>query len=143
MQPPPKGDINLLWNLLGVDFTDEKVVWQDYNPYPKMPVSTRTRSSCSSSQGVAAATKEAVQSRRRPISSGLQQMLFPFPGAVDKQTHFDAEIHPAGRDRRADRHGPLRRPDGDVAVRAARHEPDRQQTRPATPTSWPRTSRAR
>ena len=36
-QPPqPKGDIGQLWKLLGVDFGGDNVVWQDYNPYPKL-----------------------------------------------------------------------------------------------------------
>ena len=37
-QPPPepKGNVGDLWALLGVDFTDRTVVWDDYNPYPKI-----------------------------------------------------------------------------------------------------------
>ena len=75
MQPPPKGDINKLWNLLGVDFADDQVVWQDYNPYPKashVPARVRLRRPGLRRQG-------AVRLGRRSISPGLQQMLFPFP----------------------------------------------------------------
>ncbi|MCP3904795.1 MAG: ABC transporter permease subunit [Planctomycetes bacterium] len=37
-QPPPepKGDINALWSMLAVDFVHTQVVWDAYNPYPKM-----------------------------------------------------------------------------------------------------------
>jgi len=33
--PPPKGDINQLWRLLGVEMHGDEIVWQDYNPEPK------------------------------------------------------------------------------------------------------------
>jgi ABC-2 type transport system permease protein len=44
-QPQPKGDIQALWKALGIEVTGEKgdlagvpaaVVWQEYNPYPKI-----------------------------------------------------------------------------------------------------------
>jgi ABC-2 type transport system permease protein len=44
-QPQPKGDIQALWKVLGIEVTGEKgdlagvpasVVWQEYNPYPKI-----------------------------------------------------------------------------------------------------------
>ena len=80
MQPQrlPKGDISQLWDLLGVDFTDRRVVWQDYNPYPKFEPFREHR------EFVFVGGVRAPSSRSRPgdpISSGLQQMLFPFPGA--------------------------------------------------------------
>jgi ABC-2 type transport system permease protein len=34
-QPEPKGDINQLWNLLGVEMHGDEIIWQDYNPEPK------------------------------------------------------------------------------------------------------------
>ena len=34
--PLPKGDIGGLWRMLGVDFPADQVVWQKYNPYPKI-----------------------------------------------------------------------------------------------------------
>ncbi len=34
--PPPKGNIRELWELLGVDMIGDEVVWQDYNPNPKL-----------------------------------------------------------------------------------------------------------
>jgi len=37
-QPPPepKGDISALWSMLALDFVHSQVVWDGYNPYPKM-----------------------------------------------------------------------------------------------------------
>src|SRR5690606_24295047 len=35
-QPPPKAEIGKLWNLLGIDFSGDQIVFQDYNPYPKL-----------------------------------------------------------------------------------------------------------
>ena len=81
MQPPPKGDISQLWNLLGVDFAADQVVWQDYNPYPKLPQFAENPEFVFVGQGGGA--KEPF-SADDPISSGLQQVLFPFPGAVAK-----------------------------------------------------------
>ena len=120
MQSPPKGDINKLWNLLGIDFSDSKIVWQDFNPYPKVPDFTENKEFVFADVGAGA--KEPFNPAD-PISSGLQQVLFPFPGFIDKQTHFGTEIHAAGGDRREDRHAPLRRPHGDVALRPARRQP--------------------
>ena len=34
-RPTPKGNIQPLWELLGVDFSAAQVVWQDYNPFKK------------------------------------------------------------------------------------------------------------
>jgi ABC-2 type transport system permease protein len=36
-QPPePKGDISQLWKLLGVEMYGDEIVWQDFNPEPKL-----------------------------------------------------------------------------------------------------------
>jgi ABC-2 type transport system permease protein len=34
-QPQPKGDINQLWKLLGVEMFGDEIIWQDFNPEPK------------------------------------------------------------------------------------------------------------
>jgi ABC-2 type transport system permease protein len=91
--PPPKGDRAKLWDALGVIFDDQQVVWQEYNPYPKVQQFNRDREFVFVDQG-------ALRDQRRggngsqeaggdyvfnpadPISSKLQQVLFPFPGAI-------------------------------------------------------------
>jgi ABC-2 type transport system permease protein len=34
--PEPKGDISKLWNLLGVEMYGDEIVWQEFNPEPKL-----------------------------------------------------------------------------------------------------------
>jgi ABC-2 type transport system permease protein len=76
-QAPPKGDIEKLWRLLGVNFGSQQVIWQDYNPFPK------------ASQFPKEFVFVDYASRARfnpdcPISAKLQHMLFPFPGSILK-----------------------------------------------------------
>jgi ABC-2 type transport system permease protein len=90
MQPPPKGDIGKLWRLLGIDFVPDQVIWQKYNPYPK------TRDQFPEEfvfvdKGCGA--KEPFNDRDE-ISSGLQQLLFPFPGAMVKLNASPLEFTP-------------------------------------------------
>lgn len=78
-QPPPKGDVHKLWQLLGVDFAAHIVIWQDYNPYPKISDFTRDKEFVFIDSGCGA--KEPFD-LKDPITAGLQRLLFPFPGAV-------------------------------------------------------------
>jgi ABC-2 type transport system permease protein len=80
-QPPgPKGDVSKLWNLIGVDFVGSEVIWQDYNPYPKVTFFTREWVFVGKGSGA----KEPFNNKDK-ISSNLQQLCFPFPGAVRGQ----------------------------------------------------------
>jgi ABC-2 type transport system permease protein len=108
-QAPPKGDINRLWNLLGVDFPDAKIIWQDFNPYPKVTeftkeqefvfadvgLGTKKRADCA-----AGSTQYDEWASKQPfnptdaISSGLQQVLFPFPGCVQKRYTSELKFTP-------------------------------------------------
>ena len=78
-RPQPKGDIRALWNLLGVDFMANDVVWQNYNPYKKAGFFPKE---------FVFVDRDEDKGRVDPfgaddnISLGLQQVLFPFPGAV-------------------------------------------------------------
>ncbi len=90
-QQMPKGDINKLWGLLGVNFSTDEIVWQDYNPYPKL----------------GSLPKEFVFIDRTlsgepfdladMISARLQQMLFPFPGYVTKLNTSGMDFAPLVR----------------------------------------------
>ncbi|MGQ9503547.1 MAG: Gldg family protein [Thermogutta sp.] len=81
MRPLPKGDISKLWRKLGIDFTTNEIVWQRYNPYPKFelfqqnPEFVFINRSCGADQPFNA--EDAAVSR-------LQQVLFPFPGAINR-----------------------------------------------------------
>jgi len=90
--PEQKGDIQRLWSLLGLELVgqdgmggyDAEIIWQDYNPYPKV-------------RGFRQITPEWVfvgpdapgaQEPLNPadaITSNLKQLLFLFPGAVESR----------------------------------------------------------
>ena len=90
--PPPKGDIGKLWRLLGIEFAPDQIIWQDYNPYPK--ASHFPREFVFVGDGCGA--KDPFNSRD-VITSGLQQLLFPFPGSVSKLNASDLEFTPLAR----------------------------------------------
>ncbi|NLS96556.1 MAG: ABC transporter [Planctomycetaceae bacterium] len=77
-RPEPKGDITPLWSLLGVDFGGDNVVWQNYNPYPKL--SSLYEEFVFVDQGEDKAAKPFNETD--VVTSGLQQLLFVFPGSV-------------------------------------------------------------
>jgi len=112
-QPPPKGDIRNLWDLLGIDLIGDEIVWQDHNPYPKAGFVTPDW------VFVDAAAPGASEpfNPHEPITSGLQQMLFLYPGAVEPptkkdQTHLEfIELATTGNRTGTIRHEDLARPD--------------------------------
>lgn len=77
--PQPKGDVTKLWDLLGVDFSNNAVVWQQYNPYPKIAEIPPEFVFIGPGSGAARAFNNESE-----VTSGLQQVLTPFPGAVAK-----------------------------------------------------------
>ncbi len=89
--PPPKGDIQILWKELGLNvpnkslpnqMVDPFLVWQPYNPYPKL-------------QRLMQATDEWIFVREElepeadllseasPVTQGLQELMFLYAGTVD------------------------------------------------------------
>src|SRR6185437_471690 len=76
--PAPKGNIAELWSLLGVDFMGQDVVWQKYNPEPKL----RAMASPEWVFVDSGASEQPVFEAADPVSSQLQEMLFLFPGSV-------------------------------------------------------------
>jgi len=107
-QGQPKGDINLLWQALGVRLSAGAgrpamgqvgsapyVVWQDYNPHPKLELPGEfVFIDADMSQGSAAA---GGFSQAEVITSGLQEVLFPFPGALSKDDSADVKWTPLVR----------------------------------------------
>ncbi|NNF42272.1 MAG: ABC transporter permease subunit [Phycisphaerales bacterium] len=77
-QPPPepKGDITPLWELLGVRFDPNVIVWDDYNPYPKMQEFYPEFVFIGDGGGADAFDRE------HPVTSGLQQVLTLFATAL-------------------------------------------------------------
>ena len=76
-QGQPKGDIAKLWQMLGLEFAGDKVVWQRYNPYRK---ANFPEEFVFVDDGCGA--KEPFN-EESSISSKLQHLLFPFPGALN------------------------------------------------------------
>jgi ABC-2 type transport system permease protein len=87
-RPLPKGDIQALWDLLGVDFTATEAVWQKYNPYPKVPFQEEL---VFIDRG--GAIREPFNAED-PVSAGLQQVLFLLPGAIGKLNASKLEFTP-------------------------------------------------
>jgi ABC-type uncharacterized transport system involved in gliding motility auxiliary subunit len=92
--PQPKGDIQRLWKLLGIEMVGGRasplsfgsegpspaVVWQDWNPYPKISQMRVPREFVFIQRGVPG--NDAPFNDKESITSGLQELWFPFPGAL-------------------------------------------------------------
>ena len=105
-QGQPKGDIGLLWQTLGVKLgaaagrpamgqmgVEPYVVWQDYNPHPKLELPGEFVF-IDADMGAAAGEKAAGFNQSQPITAGLQEVLFPFPGSVVKDESADVAFTP-------------------------------------------------
>ncbi len=107
-QGQPKGDLELLWNTLGVELITSGgqpsfggagpspvVVWQDYNPHPKLELPSEfvfvDQALESLGGGVAALNQESA------VTSGLQEMLFPFPGGLRTKEKVNVSFLPLAR----------------------------------------------
>ena len=102
-QGQPKGDVESLWQALGLKMTaregrpmmgqtglDPLIVWQDYNPHPKLELPNQFVFIDSSMDRDGSGGFNAAQ----PITAGLQEVLFPFPGAFSKSESADAQWTP-------------------------------------------------
>lgn len=79
-QPPqPKGDINQLWNLLGVEFDDDTIIWQDFNPETK--IGDIPKEWIFIDQGLTAQNAINPFNPLDPVSAGMNQVLFLVSGA--------------------------------------------------------------
>jgi ABC-2 type transport system permease protein len=86
----PKGDLKALWDLLGIDFSRDEIVWQNYNPHTRLGQLSEK-------------VPELVFVARHPdagepfnddseVTSKLQEMLFPFPGWLQKRNTSELEF---------------------------------------------------
>ncbi len=78
-QAPPKGDVSKLWALLGARFSSDVIVWQDFNPYPKAQQFPKEFVFIDQASGA-----EEPFNVKSPISAGIEQVMFAFPGAMKK-----------------------------------------------------------
>ena len=105
-QSQPKGDLSQLWDVLGLELSagsgrplmgqmgsSPYVVWQDYNPHPKLELPSEfvfiDAELGEGDGGVSRSFNPA-----NPITSGLQEVLFPFPGALAKDEKANLEWTP-------------------------------------------------
>jgi ABC-2 type transport system permease protein len=78
--PQPKGDISLLWKLLGVEMYGDEIVWQEFNPEPELPIEPEWIF-------IDQALSELENGTTYPfdpedeISSGMRQVLFLMAGS--------------------------------------------------------------
>jgi len=79
-QPPqPKGDINQLWNLLGVEFDADMIIWQDFNPETK--IGELPKEWIFIDEGLTAQNAINPFNPLDPVSAGMNQVLFLVSGA--------------------------------------------------------------
>ncbi len=90
----PKGDIEPLWAMLGINFHGDEVVWQNYNPYTKLRQEF-------SMEWVFLREGEAmpdVFARDCPATSGLQELLLVMPGHMTRaRKHTGVRFKPLVR----------------------------------------------
>ncbi len=97
--PEPKGDMQPLWNMLGMRIVGESdstgqfqadVIWQRFNPYRKLqlrgigPELVFVRPDAPGAADAFNATD--------PITSGLEEMLFFYPGGIEHDTTSDVDF---------------------------------------------------
>ena len=106
-QNQPKGDRNQLWNVLGLKLAAGSgrplmgqmgsapyVVWQDYNPHPKLELPSEFVfiDAELGDPGDGSGSRSFNQSSA--ITGGLQEVLLPFPGALAKDEKANIEWVP-------------------------------------------------
>ena len=94
-QPPEKAgpqQLAALWSMLGVDFAPNEIIWQKYNPYPAASHFPEEFVFVDKGAGTDQPFAQADSGPGAPISSGLQHMLFPFPGAISPLNASDMKF---------------------------------------------------
>ncbi len=107
-QSPPKGDIGMLWEALGVGLKTGSgapamgqmgaaplIVYQDYNPHLKLQLPSEFVFIDATIDGAGEAAAGFNAEQR--ITAGLQEVLFPFPGAVERQGRAEVTFTPLVR----------------------------------------------
>lgn len=78
-QAEQKGDLSGLWELLGVDYYGDEIIWQDFNPEPKL--GEIEREWIFIDQGLTAHETPQPFNPDDPISANMQQILLIASGA--------------------------------------------------------------
>ncbi|MFM7033739.1 MAG: Gldg family protein [Planctomycetia bacterium] len=105
-QAQPKGDLNQLWQALGVKLvaggrpvmgrtgSDPLVIWQDYNPHVKLELPSEFVFIDANLSEAEKGRSVAGFNQSQPITAGLQEVLFPFPGGLAKDDAANIEWVP-------------------------------------------------
>ncbi|MBM4023020.1 MAG: hypothetical protein FJ284_12435, partial [Planctomycetes bacterium] len=103
-QGQPKGDLNLLWEALGTRLAAggrpalgqmgaaPSIVYQDYNPHLKLELPAEFVFIDANLQG-----GEPGFNQKAAATAGLQEVLFPFPGSLEKVDGADVSWTPLAR----------------------------------------------
>ena len=108
-QGQPKGDLGMLWDALGVKLSAGAdrpamgamgsapfIVWQRYNPHPKLALEDEFVF-IDAALGAEGGDKGAGFGADQPITRGLQEVLFPFPGGIEKTGGGELTLTPLAR----------------------------------------------
>lgn len=99
----PKCDITRLWSMLGITMIgepgfggpfDASVIFQRYNPYPKARAVALTPEFVFASPDAPGAKQDEAISTQNPITSGLDQLLFAFPGGIRQEEREGMTFEP-------------------------------------------------
>ena len=106
-QNQPKGDLGQLWDVLGLKLAAGSgrplmgqmgsapyVVWQDYNPHPKLELPSEFVFIDAELGDLADGNGGRSFNQGSAITAGLQEVLFPFPGALAKDDKANLEWVP-------------------------------------------------
>ena len=106
-QNQPKGDLGQLWDVLGLKLAAGSgrplmgqmgsapyVVWQDYNPHPKLELPSEFVFIDAELGDLADGNGARSFNQGSAITAGLQEVLFPFPGALAKDDQANLEWVP-------------------------------------------------
>ncbi|HEV7282520.1 MAG TPA: Gldg family protein [Pirellulaceae bacterium] len=92
--PPEKGDMQPLWDLLGIKPLGERklsgfdidLVWQDFNPYQEIQIQGFTEDFVFIRPD--APGSEDPFNPGQAVTSGIEEVLFPMPGGIEKAANF-------------------------------------------------------
>lgn len=99
----PKCDITRLWSMLGITMIgepgyggpfDASVIFQRYNPYPKARAVALTHEFVFASPAAPGARADEAISTSNAITSGLDQLLFAFSGAIRRDDSKGMKFEP-------------------------------------------------
>ncbi len=81
--PPPKGNLQTILKAAGVNFAGKELVWQSYNPHPKIKVQQEILFVAEAINTEEKREKEnSVFEVTDSVTSGLQEMIFLFSGRL-------------------------------------------------------------